>query len=258
MRLESRRLRFSYGGTNPIINGIDLQLEPASMAALVGPNGSGKSTLLRLLCGLLAPAEGEVLVDGRNMAAMSTKERALCIAAVFPGIYRQAGCSVRELVLMGRAAHMPFWGAASKTDEKQVDFALEATGMQALQRRLISELSSGEMQRAQIAMALAQDAPIIMLDEPTAFLDLRHQLETLTLLRELNCEHGRSILCVSHDLNLLSRFFKMLFVLESGKIYTQGNVSEVLTSRTLLDVFGVEAGIERDSAGCVRIDMTIK
>lgn len=173
-------------------------------------------------------------------------------------IYRQAGCSVRELVLMGRAAHMPFWGAASKTDEKQVDFALEATGMQALQRRLISELSSGEMQRAQIAMALAQDAPIIMLDEPTAFLDLRHQLETLTLLRELNCEHGRSILCVSHDLNLLSRFFKMLFVLESGKIYTQGNVSEVLTSRTLLDVFGVEAGIERDSAGCVRIDMTIK
>ena len=258
MRLEARRLEFSYGAPSAVIAGVDLFLEPGSMAALLGPNGSGKSTLMRLLCGLLTPSPGEVLLDGRSLAAMNVRERALCIASVFPGIYRDAAFTVRELAMMGRAAHMPFWGAASKSDEKQVDVALEATGMKPLAKRLISELSSGEMQRAQIAMALAQDAPIIMLDEPTAFLDLRHQLEILTLLRDLNREHGRSILCVSHDLNLLSRFFEQLFILKSGIIYTSGAASEVLTARTLLDVFGVEAGVESDAAGRVRIDLTVK
>jgi len=258
MRLEARNLKFSYGAETPIINGVDMLLEPGSMAALLGPNGSGKSTLLRLLCGLLTPSNGEILIDGRNLATINARERALCIASVFPGIYRQAAYTVRELAMMGRAAHMPFWGASSKDDEKQVDFALEATGMRPLEKRLISELSSGEMQRAQIAMALAQDAPIIMLDEPTAFLDLKHQMEILTLLRDLNREHGRSILCVSHDLNLLSKFFKLLFIMKSGKIHTQGRVCDVLTTQTMLDVFGVEVAIEKDNAGLVRIDVMVK
>jgi len=255
--LEARKVRFFFG-RRAVLDGLDLSLADGEMAAVLGPNGVGKSTLLRLLSGSLAPQSGEVLLDGEPLARVDARTRALKMAAVFPGIHREAAFTVRQMVGMGRAPHMPFWGRESAEDRMKIRQALEAAGLVELQDQLIGELSSGELQRSLIAMALAQDAPTILLDEPTAFLDLKHQVDLLSLLVRLNRELGKTILCVTHDLNLAARFFGRLFLMKSGKIAYQGAPFDVLTPEKVREVFGVDVEIRRDAKGGIGVDLRME
>ncbi len=255
MILKAQDLSFSFGRKR-IIDSLDIALNRGDMAAVLGPNGAGKSTLLRLLCGLLEPESGQVSLDGEPLATYSERERALHISAVFPGIHRQAAFTVEELVEMGRAAHMPFWGGADKGDCKAIEDAIKAANLKHLRKRQLSQLSSGELQRVLIAMALSQESPVILLDEPTAFLDLKHQIDILGLLSGLNRDKARTILCVTHDINLAARFFKKIFLMKSGKIKYWGDVEKVLTPSNIKDVFDVDVNVGRDPEG--NISLSIK
>ena len=211
--------------------------------ALVGPNGSGKSTLLRALGRVLKPRRGTVYLDGRAMREWPTREVARRLALLPQGPTLAADLSVHELVWLGRSPHQGMLGLPSRKDEEAVRSAIEETGITPLTGRRLSELSGGERQRVWVAMALAQQPQVLLLDEPTTFLDLNHQLELLDLIRYLNREHGITVVMVLHDLNQAARYARRVVVLKEGDVYADGTPAEVLTPETLRDVFGVEGQV---------------
>jgi iron complex transport system ATP-binding protein len=243
--LVTENLRIAYGATT-VVQSLSLTIAPGKVTSLVGRNGCGKSTILRALGRLQRPAAGMVLLDGKAIASQSTRDMARKLAILPQGPTAPEGLTVRALVEQGRYAYRSFLGVRSDADVHAVDQALAHTGMAAFAQRSLDTLSGGQRQRAWIAMALAQETPLLLLDEPTTFLDVAYQLELLELLRRLNQEAGRTVLMVLHDLNQAARYSDQVIAIRDGQIYASGSPASVLTPAMVRDVFGLEADIVVD------------
>ncbi|MGZ3716540.1 MAG: ABC transporter ATP-binding protein, partial [Ktedonobacterales bacterium] len=216
MALALDGVSFAYrgGGANPVVRDVTLHVAAGEMVGLLGPNGAGKSTLLRLATGLLKPATGSIRIQGDDVHALSREQIARRIAVVPQDFSVQFAYTVRQIVELGRMPHLGAWGTLTAADRRSVEHALATTNMLALADHVFQELSGGERQRVLLALALAQDAPIVLLDEPTAHLDIKHQIEALELLRRLNAERGLTVIAILHDLNLAARYFDRLALLQ--------------------------------------------
>jgi iron complex transport system ATP-binding protein len=244
-QLSTQHLSLAYDQTT-IIADLDLAIPSGKITALVGPNGCGKSTLLRGLARLLAPRGGAALLDGKAIHQIPTRELAKRIGILPQSPVAPEGLTVRELVAQGRYPHQSWLQQWATDDEAAVLKALELTGMTALAERAADTLSGGQRQRAWIAMTLAQETPVILLDEPTTFLDLSHQIEVLQLLERLNRIEGRTIIMVVHDLNHATRHAHHIIALREGAVVASGSPAAVVTPALLREVFGVEGVVVPD------------
>ncbi|PNW09201.1 cobalamin/Fe(3+)-siderophore ABC transporter ATP-binding protein [Microbacterium testaceum] len=245
--LTTSGLRVGYGGRE-ILNGVDLALRAGAVTAIIGPNGSGKSTLLRTLCRLLAPDEGSVAVRGRALSTLRTRDLAREMSFLPQAPTAPEGMTVRELVARGRHPHQSLLRQWSRLDATAVEAALQLTGLTELADRDVQTLSGGQRQRAWIALSLAQDTGILLLDEPTTYLDIAHSVEVLDLVDHLCVDLGRTVVMVIHDLNLAARYADDLVVVHEGGIAAQGPPDAVITARLLETVFGLTARVVADPA----------
>ncbi len=243
--LHTEKLTLAYDQTI-IIHDMDVAIPRGQITALVGPNGCGKSTLLRGLARLLAPRGGAAYLDGKAIHRMPTRELAKQLGILPQSPVAPEGLTVRELVAQGRYPHQSWFQQWSADDESAVVKALELTGMTDLAERPVDTLSGGQRQRAWIAMTLAQETEVILLDEPTTFLDLAHQIEVLQLLERLNRSEQRTIVMVVHDLNHATRHAHHIIALKAGKVAAIGAPTEVVTPALLREVFGVEGAVVPD------------
>jgi iron complex transport system ATP-binding protein len=244
-RLSSRNVTVGYGGA-PVVHDLSVEIPDGQVTTIVGPNGCGKSTLLRTLARLLAPTSGRVLLDGAPITSMSTRDIATRLTLLPQSPVAPEGLLVRDLVSRGRHPHQRWFSQWSKKDEEVVEAAMTMTDTTALRDRPLDQLSGGQRQRAWIAMTLAQDTDLMLLDEPTTYLDLAHQVEVLELVCRLNRERSRTVAMVLHDLNLAARYSDLVVVMHAGRIVTQGPPAEVFTAQMLSEVFGLEADILSD------------
>ena len=233
-------------GDRLIIEPLDVAVPAGEVTAIIGPNGCGKSTLLKALSRTMPLADGAVYLDGRAIAEMPTAEVARKMALLPQAPEAPGGLTVGELVALGRYPHQRGFGRLSARDREIIAWALAITHLDDFGGRALDALSGGQRQRAWIAMALAQDTDLILLDEPTTYLDMAHQLEVLELLRDLNRREGKTIALVIHELNLAARFADWMIALKAGSIRGAGTPQEVMTPAMLQDVFGLEALIEPD------------
>lgn len=237
--VETRDMRVQYGEM-VAVPGLDLGLETGAVTALVGPNGSGKSTILRSLARLLRPNAGAVYLDGRDIATMRTRDVARKLAILPQGPETPEGVTVWELVGHGRYPHRGLLGNPTAEDVRAIGWALTVTELTSFAERPVDRLSGGERQRAWIALALAQETQVLLLDEPTTFLDIHHQLEVLSLVRRLNRAHRITVGWVLHDLNQAAAYSDRVVMLRSGRIFADGAPTAVMTPETIREVFGVE------------------
>lgn len=245
--LQARELAAGYGATR-ILDDLDLDVPCGQLTALLGPNGCGKSTLLRTMARLAAPIDGSVRLDGEDIHRKPTREVARRLGMLPQSPSAPEGLRVRELVAQGRFPHQGLLRQWTKKDEVCVEQALAITGIEALAERPLGTLSGGQRQRCWIAMTLAQETPLILLDEPTTFLDLRYQLEILELMVQLTHHHGRTVVAVLHDLNQAAAHADYMVMLREGKVYAEGPPEEVFTAKNIEAVFGVACSILRDPA----------
>lgn len=237
--LEAQHLSIAYG-KKLVAKDMSLKVYPGDIISIIGPNGSGKSTLLKALARLLPLHKGRVLLEGQDMAEMKEKEIA-CRMAVMPQSTEFPGdFTVRELVAMGRMPYRGLLSEFTRTDAAAVNRALELTNMLIYQHRSVLSLSGGERQRARLALALAQEPKILLLDEPTTYLDIRHQLELMLLIHKLHAELGLTVVMVLHDLNHAARFSNRIVAVENGCIMEDGTVKEVFLPNTIQKLYGVE------------------
>ncbi|MGX1901765.1 ABC transporter ATP-binding protein [Thermolongibacillus altinsuensis] len=243
--LQTKSLTLSYGNTI-IIDELDLSIPKGEITVLIGANGCGKSTLLRSLARLLKPISGAVLLEGEAIAKLSTKEVAKKMAILPQSPTAPEGLTVLQLVKQGRYPYQTWLKQWSKEDEEAVQRALEATRMTELAERPVDSLSGGQRQRAWIAMTLAQNTDIILLDEPTTYLDMTHQIEILDLLFELNEKEKRTIVMVLHDLNLACRYAHHIVAIRDKKVYAQGKPEEIISCQLVKDVFQLDCKVTYD------------
>lgn len=244
-RLEASRLTLAYE-QREVVHDLSLEIPAGKITTIVGANACGKSTLLRGLARLLQPQSGAVLLDGEAVHKLPTKDVARRMGLLPQSPVAPDGLTVEDLVGRGRYPHQGFFNRWSSADQLVVDAALESTDMTDLRERPVDELSGGQRQRAWIAMSLAQDTPIMLLDEPTTYLDLAHQIEVLDLLSELNENDGRTIVMVLHDVNQAARYSDHVVAIHEGRVHSQGQPAEIVTERMLLEVFGLAAKVVRD------------
>ena len=243
--LTATGLSLSYDGAD-VITGLDLAVPPGSISVIVGANACGKSTLLRGLARLMKPRGGVVEVDGRDIHSYPSKELARLVGLLPQQPVAPAGITVADLVARGRYPHQGWFARVSGEDDAAVTHALEQTSTADLAGRAVEELSGGQRQRVWIAMALAQEPEILLLDEPTTFLDVTHQIEVLDLLMHLNKERGTTIVMVLHDLNLAARYADHLIVMAQGAIVASGTPAEVITAETVRTAFSMDSLIIAD------------
>jgi iron complex transport system ATP-binding protein len=234
-----------YGRDRAIVENIDLEIRTGEVTVLIGPNGCGKSTLLKTVGRLLRPRTGSIHVDDLDVLRNDPKRVARTIAYLPQSPVVPTAITVEQLVGYGRAPHQSLLGLRSARDIELVDQAITTTGLDELRLKPVAELSGGQRQRAFIAMALAQDTPYVMLDEPTTFLDIRHQVETLDLVRQLH-DAGRTSIVVLHDIAQAARYGDRLVVMHSGRIVAEGKPADVITPDLLLDVYGLECAVYPD------------
>lgn len=242
--LRADRITVGYRD-RAVLDGLSVDVPADSLTMIIGPNGCGKSTLLSTFAGILKPSAGDVLVDGEDSARLSARERALCLSLLPQTAIVPTGVTVASLVARGRFPHQRMFAQWRPDDEKAVLAALEATGTTELADRFVDELSGGQRQRVWIAMLLAQETDIMLLDEPTSFLDIAHQFDLLELLRTLH-EQGRTQVVVLHDLNQAARYATHLIVMKDGAIVTTGRPDEVLTADLVREVFELDAIVVPD------------
>ncbi|WP_338450711.1 ABC transporter ATP-binding protein [Niallia oryzisoli] len=243
--IETKELTLSYGDSI-IIEEMDLSIPKGEITVFIGGNGCGKSTLLRSIARLLKPKSGAVLLDGNVIAKMSTKDVAKQMAILPQSSEAPEGLTVLQLVKQGRYPYQTWLKQWTKEDEEKVNNALAATGIEDLKDRAVDSLSGGQRQRAWIAMTLAQDTDIILLDEPTTYLDLTHQIDILDLLFELNEKEKRTIVMVLHDLNLSCRYAHNIVAIKDKKIFAQGQPEFVINDKLVRNVFGLECDVILD------------
>ncbi|WP_338892136.1 ABC transporter ATP-binding protein [Rhodococcus sovatensis] len=244
-RLIAEDLSLGYGD-RIIVENLDLKVHTGVITTVIGPNGCGKSTLLRALGRLLKPKGGKVILDGKAISSMRTKEVARVLGMLPQAPTAPEGLTVGDLVSRGRHPHQSWIRQWSSDDESEVASALQLTGVEDLADRPVDELSGGQRQRAWISMALAQGTDILLLDEPTTYLDLAHSVEVLDLVDRLHEEMGRTVIMVLHDLNLAVRYSDQLIVMSEGKIVESGRPQDVISEKLLMDVFGLEATVIAD------------
>jgi ferric hydroxamate transport system ATP-binding protein len=243
--VAARDLSVRLGGST-ILHDIDVALAPGKITALVGPNGSGKSTLLRTLSRILRPAGGSVVLDGDDIARLPTRTVARRLALLPQRTEAMTGVTVRALVELGRQPYIGRFGGLRASDREAIAWALRATDSTRHADRLVDTLSGGERQRAWLAVALAQRTNVLLLDEPTTYLDVRHQLEVMALVRRLNVEHGLTVCWVLHDLNAAAAYSDAMVCLRDGRVLAQGTPSELLTPELAREVFGIDATVIAD------------
>ncbi|KIL37850.1 ABC transporter [Gordoniibacillus kamchatkensis] len=244
-KLTASNLSLAYG-RQLIIDNLDFAVPEGRITVLIGANGSGKSTLLRALARLMKPEAGAVLLDGKDIAHTSTKEVARKLAMLPQGPVAPEGITVLQLVKQGRYPYQSWLQQWSEADERAVRAALEATGMTPLAERPVDALSGGQRQRAWIAMTLAQGTATVLLDEPTTYLDLTHQIEILDLLYTLNEREGRTVVMVLHDMNLACRYAHHLVAVKDRGIYAQGAPGDIVNAELIRNVFELDAHIIPD------------
>jgi iron complex transport system ATP-binding protein len=242
--LTARHIDFSYYN-GLVLNDISLSLTGGSMTGLIGPNGSGKTTLVKILCGLLRPKRGHVLLYGQDLVRLPRKEIARNIAWVPQDLVVPFDFTAYEMVMLGRTPYVRRFAGIAARDREAVQRMLRLTNTESLAHRPFNELSGGEQQRVIIAMALAQEPQILLLDEPVVHLDVNHQIEVLELVRRLNREVGLTVLATMHDLNLASLYFDRLTLLEAGQVVASGTPNEVLSEDLIRRVFRAEVQIQR-------------
>jgi iron complex transport system ATP-binding protein len=245
VRLGARDLSLGYGAT-PIVEGLTVEVAPGAVTAIVGPNACGKSTLLRGLARLMSPAAGQVILDGSDISRLRTKDVAKRLGLLPQSSIAPEGITVADLVTRGRFPHQTMLRQFSRTDQQAVADAMAATGVTAIAGRPVDQLSGGQRQRVWIAMVLAQQTPLILLDEPTTFLDIAHQIELLDLFADLNAEQGCTIVAVLHDLNHACRFADQIIAMKAGAIVAQGNPADVITATLVEEVYGLRCQVIDD------------
>ena len=236
--LEVENLSVAYG-ERPVLHGVSFTLAPGRILAVIGPNGAGKTTLIRALTGIVRPQAGFIRVDGRDLEHLSAPERARRMAVVPQARQLPPAFSAWETVLLGRTPHLNWLGQTSRQDEAIARQAMERTSTSALAERPVGELSGGEQQRLLLARALAQAAPILLMDEPTAHLDLQFQFGILEEVRSLARQDGLAVLVVLHDLNLVARYASNVLLLVEGRVQALGAPSEVLTGEILSEAYHI-------------------
>lgn len=241
MILRTENLTVSYG-TQKVLDGLSLTLPAGKITALLGPNGCGKSTLLNCFSRLITPKSGTIMLEDKSLNDFSSRQLARCLALLPQHHLTPEGITVRELVSYGRSPWLSLWGRLSAEDNTRIDIAMNQTQTQFLAERRLTELSGGQRQRAFLAMVLAQDTPVVLLDEPTTYLDINHQVELMRLMDELKAA-GKSVIAVLHDLNQASRYCDHLVVLANGRVAAQGAPEEVMKPELLKAVFSIEAEI---------------
>jgi iron complex transport system ATP-binding protein len=246
--IRTEGLRFGYPGRD-VLSGIDLTVDAGESVALVGLNGCGKSTLLRLCAGLLRPGEGRVLLDGEDLSRLSRRAAARRVAILHQAAPPVPGMTVRRLVQQGRYAARGPLGMLRDGDDAVCARAMADVGVDAWADRPVDDLSGGERQRVRLAMALAQDTRVLLLDEPTTYLDLRHQLEVMRTVVRLREERGLTVVMVLHDLGHAARFADRIVALRQGRVAADGRPEDVVTPRLLADVLGVAGRVGRDPEG---------
>lgn len=229
-----------------ILKDIDLAIREQKITVIIGPNACGKSTLLRTLSRLQSVSAGQVILDGKDISRQNTKKVARNLAILPQMPIAPEGIRVLDLVSRGRTPYQSALGQWSSQDRQKVEQALRLTNTLELAERPVDALSGGQRQRVWIAMVLAQDTDLLLLDEPTTFLDLPHQIELLELTRKLNQQQQRTVVMVLHDINLAARYGQHLVVMKNGRIHAQGSPSEVITQQTLQEVFALPCHIIPD------------
>jgi iron complex transport system ATP-binding protein len=245
MSIILRGVTAGYGRAKSVVDAIDLEIPSGEVTVLIGPNGCGKSTLLKTIGRLLKLRSGDIHVDGINVARTDPKRVAQTIAYLPQSPVVPVEITVEQLVGYGRAPHQSMLGFRSRKDIDLVDQALATTGLESLRKSAVSDLSGGQRQRAFIAMALAQDTPYVMLDEPTTFLDIRHQVDTLELVGKLR-QSGRTSIVVLHDIAQAARYGDRLVVMQSGRIHSQGPPADVVTPAMIRDVYDLDCTVYSD------------
>ncbi|EIT86299.1 iron(III)-siderophore transporter ATP binding protein [Fictibacillus macauensis ZFHKF-1] len=243
--LQTESLTLSYG-KQTIIENLHFTIPKGKITVLIGSNGCGKSTLLRSMARLLTPSHGSILLNGKDIAKRPTKDIAKELAILPQGPSAPEGLTVMELVKQGRYPYQSWYQLWSKKDEEAVQRALTATNMSELADRPVDALSGGQRQRAWIAMTLAQQTETILLDEPTTYLDMTHQIEILDLLFDLNEQEERTIVMVLHDLNLACRYAHHLVAIQGKSVFAQGAPEEIMTERLVSDVFSLSCHVMKD------------
>lgn len=244
-RLEAREVTLAYGDRT-VVEKLSLDVTPGRITAIVGANGCGKSTLLRALARLINPSHGAVVLDGTPIGSRPSKQVARVLGLLPQSPVAPEGITVADLVGRGRHPHQRLFARWTADDDAAVAAALEATGTTELAERSIDELSGGQRQRVWIAMALAQETDILLLDEPTTFLDITHQIELLELLRDLNRRNGQTIVAVLHDLNHACRYASHIIAMRDGTVMAEGAPREIVTAELVEEVFGLPCVIIDD------------
>lgn len=244
-RLQAKGIQLGYDGKT-IVEDLTFDVPDGKITAIIGPNACGKSTLLRALARLLSPGRGSVLLDGEMIDRLPTKEVARRLGLLPQSPIAPEGILVADLVSRGRTPHQKLFQQWSDADEAAVMRALEATSTLEIANRSVDELSGGQRQRVWIAMAIAQETELLLLDEPTTFLDIAHQIDVLDLTAQLNKEQGRTVVVVLHDLNLACRYAHHIVAMRDGDIIASGPATEVITAEIVESVFGLECMVIDD------------
>jgi ferric hydroxamate transport system ATP-binding protein len=248
--VSAREIDVAYG-RDVVVRAASISLVAGTVTALIGPNGSGKSTLLRALARLHPPVAGDVtFADGTDLRALSGKDLARRITLLSQQRTAPGGLSVRELVEFGRHPHRSRWGGRDPEGPAAVERAIALTGLDALADRPVQALSGGQAQRVWLASCLAQDTALLLLDEPTTFLDLRYQVEILDVLRDLADQHGVGVGVVLHDLDQAAAIADRLLLLEDGEVTAEGTPADVLTAANLTRAYGIRVDVHTDPADC--------
>ncbi len=235
-------------GRELVLRNVSANVTVGDFLGLIGPNGSGKTTLLRVMSGVLPPREGEVRLRGRDLRTMRQRDLAKIVAHLLQDIEFVLAFSVRDVVLMGRSPHLPRFGYESQRDYAAARHAMDLTDISHLADRPITEISGGERQRALLAMCLAQEPEVLLLDEPTSHLDIGHQQSILSLIRDLNRRAGITVVAVFHDLNLAAEYCDRVVLLDRGRIAEAGAPEDVITADTIRNIYGARVLVERNPA----------
>ena len=244
-QIEIQNLYVSYD-QHDIISGMNLSIPQGKITMIIGPNGCGKSTLLKSIARILKPRKGNIYIKGKDIRKQNSKDMARHVAVLPQNPKTPDGLLVKELVAYGRFPHQNTLGGLSAHDIEVIQWAMEETSVTEYADRTVDSLSGGQRQRAWIAMALAQETEILLLDEPTTYLDMSHQLEILLLLQKLNRKEGRSIVIVLHELNNACRFSDYIIGMKNGKIIFSGSPKEVITEDNLYKIYGINAKLAMD------------
>ncbi|WP_439864727.1 Fe(3+) dicitrate ABC transporter ATP-binding protein FecE [Pseudomonas antarctica] len=239
--LHAQQLDIGYGTTR-IVQGLSFAPPAGKVTALIGPNGCGKSTLLKAFARILKPTKGELTLDGQAYASLSARQLAQHIAFLPQVLPVPEGVSVRQLVAYGRSPHNSLWGRLSGSDQSHVAQAMQRLELDSLADRALADLSGGQRQRAWLAMVLAQNAPVVLLDEPTTYLDISHQVELMDLMGELAAE-GKTVITVLHDINQACRYADHLAVMHGGKLVADGTPAAVISADLMRQVFDVQVQV---------------